>query len=77
MKERYNNAITTFKRLNYSNVSVHLRDTCGLGFQDASYDLGVIDAVFLDVPRPWDALKFAFEVMKKGGRVCCFSPCIE
>lgn len=56
-------------------VTVKQRDVCQNGF-----DLeNVADAVFLDLPHPWDAISHAKKALKKalGGRICSFSPCLE
>ncbi|KAL0276335.1 UNVERIFIED_CONTAM: hypothetical protein PYX00_003925 [Menopon gallinae] len=57
-------------------VTVQQRDVCKDGFGD---DLvGRADAVFLDLPHPWEALTHVPKVFKDtGGRFCSFSPCIE
>lgn len=41
--------------------------------------VGMADAVFLDLPAPWDAIHHAAEAMRKdvSTRICCFSPCVE
>ncbi|XP_023268746.1 tRNA (adenine(58)-N(1))-methyltransferase catalytic subunit TRMT61A [Seriola lalandi dorsalis] len=55
-------------------VTVRNQDVCKDGFGVT----GVADAVFLDIPSPWEAVKHAKAAMKKqGGRVSSFSPCIE
>ncbi|KAM9341360.1 tRNA (adenine(58)-N(1))-methyltransferase catalytic subunit TRMT61A [Symphorus nematophorus] len=55
-------------------VTVRNQDVCRDGFGVT----GVADAVFLDIPSPWEAVRHAKAAMKKqGGRVCSFSPCIE
>lgn len=51
------------------------QDVCKNGFRVNDQ----ADAVFLDLPAPWDALchaKLALNSRKKT-RICCFSPCIE
>jgi len=56
-------------------VTAQHRDVCQNGF-----DLeNVADAVFLDLPHPWDAIPHAKKAMKRsqGGRLCSFSPCLE
>ncbi|KAG8226093.1 hypothetical protein J437_LFUL006400 [Ladona fulva] len=55
-------------------VRVEVRDVCkdGFGLED------VADAVFLDLPCPWDAIKHSTVAIKSdGGKLCSFSPCIE
>jgi len=55
-------------------VTVKHRDVCAEGF-----DLeNVADAVFLDLPHPWEVVAHAKRAMKtSGARICSFSPCIE
>ncbi|KAJ1953702.1 tRNA (adenine-N(1)-)-methyltransferase catalytic subunit trm61 [Linderina pennispora] len=56
-------------------ITMEHRDVIANGF--GKTDLA--DAVFLDLPAPWDAVKAAKEALRKDtiGRICCFSPCIE
>ncbi|KAJ8290348.1 hypothetical protein GJAV_G00011720 [Gymnothorax javanicus] len=55
-------------------VTVLNQDVCKEGFGVT----GVADAVFLDIPSPWEAIGHAKDALKKrGGRICSFSPCIE
>ena len=50
------------------------RDVCADGFDI----VGRADAVFLDLPHPWEVIKHAKDAIKvTGGRLCSFSPCIE
>ncbi|XP_041354902.1 tRNA (adenine(58)-N(1))-methyltransferase catalytic subunit TRMT61A-like [Gigantopelta aegis] len=55
-------------------VTVACRDVCQRGFPHN----GEADAVFLDLPSPWECIQSAKQALKKsGGRICTFSPCIE
>ncbi|XP_013877548.1 tRNA (adenine(58)-N(1))-methyltransferase catalytic subunit TRMT61A [Austrofundulus limnaeus] len=55
-------------------VTVRNQDVCKDGFGVS----GVADAVFLDIPSPWEAVGHAKAALKRhGGRLCSFSPCIE
>ncbi|XP_078518201.1 tRNA (adenine(58)-N(1))-methyltransferase catalytic subunit TRMT61A [Lissotriton helveticus] len=55
-------------------VTVKNQDVCQNGFGVTD----VADAVFLDIPSPWEAIGHAKDALKiKGGRICSFSPCIE
>lgn len=56
-------------------IVLNHRNVCkdGFGLQDAA------DAIFLDLPAPWEAVSCATQALRRNsvGRVCCFSPCIE
>ncbi|KAJ2859029.1 tRNA (adenine-N(1)-)-methyltransferase catalytic subunit trm61 [Coemansia aciculifera] len=56
-------------------VTIEHRDVLANGFGK----VGIADAVFLDLPAPWDAVAAAKEALRRDtiGRVCSFSPCIE
>ena len=36
-----------------------------------------VDGVIFDLPQPWDAVERFAPYLRPGGRLCCFSPCIE
>ncbi|KAH8981039.1 tRNA methyltransferase complex subunit Cpd1 [Lactarius hatsudake] len=56
-------------------VTLTHRNVCKNGFTVAD----TADAVFLDLPAPWEAIEYAKSALRKDRltRICCFSPCIE
>ncbi|KAI9477642.1 tRNA (adenine-N(1)-)-methyltransferase catalytic subunit trm61 [Coemansia sp. RSA 989] len=56
-------------------VTIEHRDVISDGFGRKN----IADAVFLDLPAPWDAVAAAKQALRTDtiGRICCFSPCIE
>lgn len=56
-------------------VTVTHRNTIATGFP-AELD-GQVDAVFLDLPAPWDVVPAAKRAMKSDAMFCSFSPCME
>ncbi|KAI9229119.1 MAG: tRNA methyltransferase complex GCD14 subunit-domain-containing protein [Piptocephalis tieghemiana] len=56
-------------------TTLECRDVCKEGFNLE----GKVDAIFLDLPAPWEAIASAKKALdpRKMGRICCFSPCIE
>lgn len=59
----------------FPTLSLRHRNVVKLGFglEDAA------DAIFLDLPAPWQALHHAAQAMRRdvACRICCFSPCVE
>ncbi|RCI06654.1 tRNA (adenine-N(1)-)-methyltransferase catalytic subunit trm61 [Rhizopus stolonifer] len=75
-QERASMAQKEFDDHGYGNIiKMHHRDVCKDGFQMKDQ----VNAVFLDLPAPWDAIGSAKEAFKQDrvGKICCFSPCIE
>ncbi|XP_015924067.1 tRNA (adenine(58)-N(1))-methyltransferase catalytic subunit TRMT61A [Parasteatoda tepidariorum] len=57
-----------------SIVKIEMKDVCSSGFGLKN----IADAVFLDLPNPWDVISLIIDSFKSsGGRICTFSPCIE
>ena len=91
--DRVQKAKADFKRLGLDQyVTVTHRDVLSNGFtlqkdsddritngeeQDARVTPGSVDAIFLDLPSPQIAVPHAYEILRKRGRLCNFSPCIE
>jgi tRNA (adenine57-N1/adenine58-N1)-methyltransferase catalytic subunit len=76
-KERAGEAEEEFARNKIGHlITVTHADACGEAGFGREID-GLADAVFLDVPNPWEAIGNAARSLKHCGRICTFSPCIE
>ena len=72
--ERVKRAKADFELLGLADVTVHHRDVVRDGFPLVE---GGADAVFLDLPSPWDVVESAAATLRHLGRLASFSPCIE
>lgn len=70
-------AVDDFKQLGIKHlVNVHAGvDVLKQGF--INVDDGIADAVFLDLPMPYEMGPEISRVLRPNGRVCLFSPCVE
>lgn len=63
-------------------ITVTHRDVLNGGFvltkdEETIVGEGTIDAVFLDLPSPQIAVSHAHKILRRMGKLCNFSPCIE
>jgi tRNA (adenine57-N1/adenine58-N1)-methyltransferase len=60
-------------------VEVAHRDVCGKDSNGGGFQLEgkMAHAVMLDLPEPWLAVPHAAFVLKRGGRIASYSPCVE
>ncbi|CEO94252.1 hypothetical protein PBRA_000037 [Plasmodiophora brassicae] len=75
--ERFEQAVRDLKTMGLDHlVTCTHRNVVQDGFRIDSTEVAA-DAVFLDLPCPWDAIVHADAVLVPYGKICCFSPCIE
>jgi len=55
-------------------ITVTCRDVLKNGF---GLEANIVDAIFLDLPAPWDVVPNAHKTLRADGTFCSFSPCIE
>ncbi|WWC59901.1 uncharacterized protein I303_102463 [Kwoniella dejecticola CBS 10117] len=72
---RYEKALEEFKSHGLENVRLQHRNVCKDGFGDVAD----VEAVFLDLPAPWEAIPHAMKTLRPDviTKICCFSPCLE
>lgn len=56
-----------------NNIIIENRDVCNDGFPNNIK----CDSIFLDLPKPWIVIENSIKILKDGGKICTFSPCIE
>jgi tRNA (adenine57-N1/adenine58-N1)-methyltransferase len=82
-EKRYKEAEQEFRRhgFNEGMITITHGDVCENGFknkEETEEDMhGTIDAIFLDLPKPWVCIPNVKQMLRVGGRFCGFSPCIE
>lgn len=75
---RWEQAKEELETLGCDNVTCTNRDAYNDGFiMPGQLEEKQADGVFLDLPSPWLAVPHVKAILKRGGKVCNFSPCIE
>lgn len=75
--ERFEASRSLFKALRLPQVFHFHRNVLAEGFACEELKQTLPKAVFLDLPKPEQAVPFASAILRRGGRLCTFSPCIE
>lgn len=52
-------------------------DVCAESWSYEGLDDCSVDAAIFDLPQPWEAVRRVAPLIRPGGRLCTFSPCIE
>mmetsp|Transcript_7903 Transcript_7903/g.12089 ORF Transcript_7903/g.12089 Transcript_7903/m.12089 type:complete len:419 (-) Transcript_7903:898-2154(-) len=79
-EQRADKAREEFKNNGVSHmVDVFHHDVCGKDGNGGGFNVRhhQAHAVMLDLPEPWFAVPHAAKVLKKGGRIASYSPCVE
>ena len=71
--DRYEGAKKDFSNLGIDSIAIVKE---GDAIKDGFPGVEHADSIFLDLPNPWDAVIHC-KALKKRGRICTFSPCIE
>uniref|UniRef100_A0A7C4XK08 tRNA (adenine(58)-N(1))-methyltransferase TrmI n=1 Tax=candidate division WOR-3 bacterium TaxID=2052148 RepID=A0A7C4XK08_UNCW3 len=71
-EEFLNNAKENLKKLGCNNIEFFAQDVAEKGFLQKD-----VDAVFIDVPEPWQIVPWAFIALKGGHHLCAWSPNVE
>ncbi|KAL0487392.1 hypothetical protein AKO1_000764, partial [Acrasis kona] len=82
-EQRFKDAREEFRRNGFDEqmITITHQDVCANGFENKvetqEQMKGSIDAIFLDLPKPHECIQNVDRLLRKGGRFCGFSPCIE
>lgn len=82
-EQRFKEAREEFRRNGFDEGTITIThgDVCANGFKNSVETdeemEGTIDAIFLDLPKPWQCIENVDRLLRVGGRFCGFSPCIE
>ena len=75
----YDNRQEFIKHAQKNIDQAHLTHIVTPKYQDVTQGINEInlDAIILDIPNPWEAIKYAWQALKIGGYFCAYSPLIS